>query len=228
MRTIQNLAKALIKFQSEMPKIDKTSKTTVKTKGGGEYSFLYADLFEVMNKILPVLTKNGLGVAQVYENDEKGEYIVTILVHDSGETIESRKFVPKLVSYTDDKGILKQEDAFNGPQEEGSYLSYLRRYCVCAMLGIVSQEDDDGNIASKKSKSFTAGPRDGGNVAGNGHGQGTTTGTQKMASQAQLNALKKKFPMSDEEIRKIFPKWEGWDKLTMEGTKPLFEYQMQK
>ena len=33
-------------------------------------------------------------------------------------------------------------------QQYGSFMTYMRRYSICALLGLVTDDDDDGNAAS--------------------------------------------------------------------------------
>ena len=125
---INKLAEALAAFQSDMPKIDLDAKVTVKTKTGGSYQFEYATLQNIMRKTLPVLTKHGLAVSQTFD----GSHLKTTLMHKSGQSINST--IPVDVS----TGTM---------QEIGSRISYMRRYQLSPLLGIVAEADDDANIA---------------------------------------------------------------------------------
>ena len=98
----------------------------------------YADLESVWDACRSLLADNGLAVMQF-----PGEYIdgvmslTTIISHKSGEWMGQEMSVP-----------LSKPDA----QGAGSALSYMRRYALAAVVGVVSanQEDDDGNAASNK------------------------------------------------------------------------------
>ena len=125
---IGKLAEALALFQSEIPKIDLDAKVTVKTKAGSSYQFEYATLQNIMRKALPVLTKHGLSVSQTFD----GSQLKTMLMHKSGQSINST--IPVDVST-------------GSMQEIGSRISYMRRYQLSPMLGIVAEADDDANIA---------------------------------------------------------------------------------
>ena len=122
------LAEALAAFQKEMPEIKLDSTVKVKTRSGASYDFKYATLQNIMKKVLPVLTKHGLTLMQVFS----GEHLKTILLHTSGE---------KQVS------IIPVDVHSGNMQEIGSRISYMKRYSIAAMLGIVAEEDDDANIA---------------------------------------------------------------------------------
>mgnify|MGYP000846839713 FL=1 len=91
----------------------------------------YADLASVMAACLPALNKHGIAVIQPPTDDEYGRYVKTILVHESGETLECR--VPLIIGKNDMQGY-------------GSAVTYARRYGLMSMAGI-APEDDDGNAA---------------------------------------------------------------------------------
>ena len=129
---MKHLFKALAKFQHEVPTIHKG------TKG---YGYSYADLPTIYNVINPILDKNGLGVTQLLNSDELGDYIQTIVFHsESGETIESKTRIPKVTL----KGM-------NEYQGFGSGVTYYRRYAISCALGLVTDVDNDGaHVQSKK------------------------------------------------------------------------------
>ncbi len=55
------------------------------TKGGGEYSYRYADLPDVLAAVQPVLTKHGLAVVGLPDTTPEGEpALTTRLLHASG------------------------------------------------------------------------------------------------------------------------------------------------
>ncbi len=126
------LAEALAAFQAEMPKIDLDKRVKVKMKTGGSYFFDYATLQNILKKTLPILTKNGLSISQTFS----GPNLVTLLLHKSGQALKST--VPVDVS----SGSM---------QEIGSRISYMRRYQISPILGIVAEADDDANIADGNS-----------------------------------------------------------------------------
>jgi hypothetical protein len=66
--------------------------------------------------------------------------VVTRIIHTSGESRESTLLLP-----------LRDQSA----QGVGSCLSYARRYAAAAVLGIASDEDDDGQQASTPSKAVS-------------------------------------------------------------------------
>lgn len=127
---INELAKALQEFQSEMPKLSRSREVKVKTKGGGSYGFKYTPLEQILEEVLPLLGKYGLTLSQFPSNNAS---ITNILMHESGQWIsETASFDSRTQS----------------PQDLGGILTYLRRYSVAGILGIITDEDDDANSAS--------------------------------------------------------------------------------
>lgn len=118
---MKELYKALSAFQSEVPTIYKNAKG---------YSYKFADLGEINDIIKPLLTKHGLGYIQPIN----GSTIKTIIFHsESGESIESSADIPQGVQL---KGM-------NDFQVLGSAITYLRRYSLSSILGLVTDEDAD-------------------------------------------------------------------------------------
>lgn len=120
--SIENLAKALIKAQSEFPDIPRTKEVIVQGKNGS-YTFKYAPLEKTLPVIKPVLQQNGLG----YTQGGDGENLVTTIFHTSGEWISHS--MPLI-----DPG---------NPQQYGSHFSYKRRYALEGALGIKTDDGDD-------------------------------------------------------------------------------------
>ena len=112
---------ALASFQQEVPTIHKG------TKG---YGYSYADLPTIFEVINPLLKKHSLGFTQLIE----GQSIKTILFHTESEgRIESVTDIPQDVNL---KGM-------NQYQVLGSAITYIRRYALSSMLGLVTDKDTD-------------------------------------------------------------------------------------
>jgi len=127
-----NIYKALADFQQEVPVIHKG------TKG---YGYSYSDLPTIFEVINPLLKKNGLGFTQLVNE----QHIETILFHiKSGETINSKTDIPQDVT-------LKGQNPY---QTLGSAITYIRRYALSSMLGIVTDKDTDasGEQSKKETK----------------------------------------------------------------------------
>lgn len=125
---IGNLAKALCAVQSALrPAIKDAANPFFKSK--------YADLNSVWDSCRGLLSENGLSVTQLNDVSETGVIVETVLMHESGEWISGKMYLP-----------LAKHD----PQGVGSAVTYGRRYGLSAIIGIVSDEDDDGNAASQQ------------------------------------------------------------------------------
>jgi hypothetical protein len=132
---LAELAAAIIEVQAEMPKIPKTSDNPF-------FKSKYADLADVKTLADPIITKHGLAVTQWSSNNDKGDTLVTMLLHRSGQFIKSEMQLH-----------LTKTDA----QGQGSALTYARRYAYMASLGLVVDADDDGNLASQSKSNRSEG-----------------------------------------------------------------------
>lgn len=135
MTELANLAAALVAFQSAMPTVKKSQKANVPTKSGGSYSYTYAGLADVMREAMPLLTQHGLAFTALPRQSERGYELVGTLLHASGERVE---------------GALPLNG--NTPQELGSSLTYMRRYLFGCLTGLVTDDDDDGQTATKAAR----------------------------------------------------------------------------
>lgn len=133
------LASALAKAQKALKSPTKGHKVDYKDKSGRDIKYSYADLADCIEALKEPLADNGLSYVQVLGFKEYGKDLfyglTTILMHESGEWVESFHPLPM-------PGSTK-------PQEFGSALTYARRYSVSAISGMASEEDDDGALASK-------------------------------------------------------------------------------
>ena len=129
--SIAKISAALIAAQAEFPVVKFNSKNP----------FLgnrYADLAAVKEASQPVLTKHGLAITQ-FPSSAPGEIgITTLLLHESGEWLEDTASIG-----------LDNEKGKSAAQVAGSYITYLRRYAWAAILGLVAEEDNDGNHPDK-------------------------------------------------------------------------------
>lgn len=121
------IATALVKAQSEMSNPKKDSANPF-------FKSKYADLNSVREAVLPVLNTHGITVLQPIVNVEGKNFVKTIFLHESGESIEG---LTEIV-------YSKQNDA----QSQGSGITYARRYGLQS-LACVGADDDDGTASSK-------------------------------------------------------------------------------
>lgn len=118
--------KALLKVQSEITNPGNTAVNPF-------FKSKYAPLPDILNLVRPLLNKHGLILIQnTGSNDEGLPFVQTILLDAEGDgTVESEKL------------ILRPEK--KSVQGIGSAITYGRRYQLSALLGISSEDDNDGN-----------------------------------------------------------------------------------
>lgn len=127
--SICDLAKALAKVQASLVPAKRDSTNPY-------FNSTYADLSSVWESCRETLAKNGLCIIQGNSvGAEKTLIVETILIHESGQWVQSELCLP-----------LSKAD----PQGVGSAMTYGRRYGLAAIVGIVADADDDGNAASAK------------------------------------------------------------------------------
>lgn len=123
---MKEISKALLAFQKEMPSVKK----------GDDNPFFkskYASLDSILPVVIPMLTKHGLTFTQIPTGENE---LKTIIIHpESGETIQ---------------GQFSMKPSKEDPQGRGAAITYARRFALVSMLGLNTEEDDDGNTASKK------------------------------------------------------------------------------
>lgn len=125
------LAAALVAFQASAPTINKG-----RTADMGQYSYKYADLTDIWDSIRPALKENGLAVTQSLTGGANGFMgIRTTVWHKSGQSISD---------------TVELEVGRRTPQQVGSQVTYFKRYALSAVLGLVTEDDDDGAAASRQ------------------------------------------------------------------------------
>lgn len=134
------LYEAFTKAQAEFKAPKKNRNVKVETKSGNNYTFNYADLSSIRDATVPALNKHGLTFRQQEIFDSGMVAIRSIITHKSGVSIEQ---VDAPLSYN-------ASDA----QKARSITTYLRRYSMSNMLGVVAEDDDDNNIASGNNFAF--------------------------------------------------------------------------
>jgi hypothetical protein len=126
------LIAALARAQAAFPQIPKSKTARVPTKNGGEYTYTYADIGDVLAAVRPVLAAEGIAIVQATEETESGYVLATRLIKGDDQIIGR---IP-----------LPIEQA--SPQQVGSLLTYYRRYGLTALIGVAAEDDDDGAAAN--------------------------------------------------------------------------------
>jgi hypothetical protein len=89
----------------------------------------YADLASCIHAVVDALNQHGIYLLQRVETDAEQVSVVTVFIHESGESLEA--------------GRLTLPVAKRDPQAYGSAITYARRYSLMSACGI-APEDDDG------------------------------------------------------------------------------------
>ena len=121
--TIKALLESLVNVQAELS-------TLPKDKQG--YGYKYTELDTVISSIKPLFAKYKLGFMQSLTVFVNKPAITTRIFNNAGEWIEDTTLLPEIsVGKT------------NAAQNLGAAITYMKRYALCAMLGISSDEDVD-------------------------------------------------------------------------------------
>jgi hypothetical protein len=134
---INEIIPAIIAFQAEVQPAPKDSTNP-------HFKSTYADLTSVWEAVRPVLAKHHLAVVQAPSYADGRIVLTTRIFHKSGQWIES------------ELSVKPQQDT---AQAIGSCITYERRYVLAAMLGVVADEDDDGNEGSKPKSASVQQPK---------------------------------------------------------------------
>jgi ERF superfamily len=121
---MQNILKALLLAKQEFKHIPKNSYNPY-------HKSKYASLEAVLGAISEALNKYDLCLLQPTEVRAEQTILKTVIYHvESGEQIACELLLPQNAE----------------PQKTGSAITYYRRYALCSLLGIIADEDDDGNV----------------------------------------------------------------------------------
>ncbi len=129
--TLKAFSDAFAKFQGEV-------KNPPKSANNPFFKSKYTTLDVLIDTAKPILQKNGLSYFQSCSGDGASIMVTTLLMHSSGEWVESDPLTLKADKPT--------------AQGAGSAITYARRYALAAALGLASDEDDDGNAATGNKK----------------------------------------------------------------------------
>lgn len=130
---MKEIIEALLKAQKEMG-------NAIKGANNPFFKSKYADLNSVREAVMPLLNENGILVLQPIVHIDGKNFVKTILMHESGQTIESFTEILFKVS--------------NDPQAQGSGITYARRYGLQSLV-CIGADDDDGNRGAQEPKQPT-------------------------------------------------------------------------
>lgn len=130
-RAPDTFAQAFLKLQAAIRPAIKEAENEAFKRGGKASK--YADLSAVWEAVKSPLHEHGFVIIQSPDFEGADMWLKTTVLHTSGDKIEGR---------------YPLRPARNDPQGYGSALTYARRYSISAMLGVIADDDDDGNAAS--------------------------------------------------------------------------------
>jgi len=118
---MKQIATALLKAQSEMSNPKKGSTNPF-------FKSKYADLNSIREAVIPILNSNGISVLQPIVHVDNKNFVKTILLHESGELMES---LTEIIY-----------NKVNDAQAQGSGISYARRYSLQSFVCVGADDDD--------------------------------------------------------------------------------------
>lgn len=177
---INEIAAALAAAQLEMTSASKNCTNP-------HFKTRYADINDFLLAVRPQLGKHGIALSQMPDMTPEGLVLQTMLIHkDSGQWLKSTMPIN-----------LKSDGRGNEMQALGSCLTYLRRFCLSAIVGIASDVDmdDDGNgSGSYDPRPITAKPA-------------PSQSTVKMVTASQVQHLEAKMAECSDEFKKSIADW---------------------
>lgn len=132
---VDKIFAAVVALQSEInnPK---------KSKQGHGYK--YAELAQIIELSREPLATNSLAVTQYCTAIEGQSYLVTQMIHSSGQWL--RGYYPL------EKAGMR---AVNDAQQMGAAMTYARRYNLAAMLGVAQEDDDAASLGSQRQQTLS-------------------------------------------------------------------------
>ena len=128
---IADLMKDLVQLQAELPTMPKDA---------SGYGYKYTSLDTIVSTIKPIMAKHNLAFMQSVGGLENVT-ITTRIFNAMGQYIEDTVQLPTI-----------QANKMNNAQVLGAVITYMRRYTLCALLGITADEDVDAALPAKEEK----------------------------------------------------------------------------
>ena len=129
--SIADLMKDLVQLQAELPTMPKDA---------SGYGYKYTSLDTIVSTIKPIMAKHNLAFMQSVAGLENVT-ITTRIFNAMGQYIEDTVQLPTI-----------QANKMNNAQVLGAVITYMRRYTLCALLGITADEDVDAALPAKEEK----------------------------------------------------------------------------
>ncbi len=133
--------KAFAEVQAKLPSVPKSSTNP-------HFKSKFASLDSFNDKVLPVLNEHGFSIVQSMETRDG---LTKTFTDDKGSEHYQGAYAVIVTYLMHETGYIKSEYLIGwdgNPQKQGAAVTYGRRYAAFAILGIVGDEDDDGNAAA--------------------------------------------------------------------------------
>jgi hypothetical protein len=129
----RDFANAMSAFKAEIRPIAHSKTANIATRGGGKFSYSYAELDAIAREIDPVLAKHGLSYRWSDSRvDDKGMLTATCVVSHVNGHSESSSFT-----------LPTANDSAASPQQKiGGADTYAKRRSLISALGLTTTEDD--------------------------------------------------------------------------------------
>ena len=128
---ITELMAGLADVQFETPTLPKSSQA---------YGYKYTDLDTIVQTVKPILHKHNIGYMQsVGATPDGAQTLTTRVFNNKGQYIEDTTVLPVITGTKN-----------NTAQTLGMSITYMRRYTLCAMLGITSDEDVEASTVAQQ------------------------------------------------------------------------------
>lgn len=124
---MQSMSETITKIASALLAAQKSMGNATKGSTNPFFKSTYADLNSVREVAIPALNANGITVLQPTVVIDGKNYVNTLLLHESGE------YMGSVTEIKNSKGTA---------QDEGSGISYARRYGLQSLLNIGAVDDD--------------------------------------------------------------------------------------
>lgn len=138
-RAAAEFASAMAAFQAECPPVRKSSTAKIVTKGGGQYSYKYAELDEIAEHIRPHIGRHGLSYSFDCEHKD-GMVSVTCTVRHVGGHSQTARFAAPV----------DREARMNATQQVGAALTYGKRQALVQALGLTTGDRDTDAVTARE------------------------------------------------------------------------------
>lgn len=136
-RVPQDIYEALLAFQEDAPKLTKDAVAKIETKTGNGYDYRYLKHQSLLEEVLPRLSElRVLWTCRPSIAPDGAPALSYVLTHVPSKT------------YISDQ--MKLMVGSGGPRDQGSGITYARRYALLAVLGLAPDDDDDGAMPERQ------------------------------------------------------------------------------